>query len=179
MAPVRSPAPATTPSVGGNIDAAQITAQLVETAQDRVDYSVYDAAARLVFRVQGDATVQEIRYDAIGRVRATLAYAVAVDATLMSQLVAGTATQAGFAGHVSANEATARVEGLHYDQAGRVRYQVMRSGVGLGQATETQYDAIGRVVAKTRYGVDIAYAPGATTASVGSAVSAVFDGRLA
>jgi large repetitive protein len=160
---------------GTTLDAATVASALVETAQDRVDYNVYDASARVVFRVHADASVEEIRYDGVGRVRTTLAYAARLDATTMAQVSAGTASQASFAAHVSANEANARAEGLFYNQAGRVNYQVMRSGSGSGQVTLTRYDGIGREIEKTRYGFDIPYALDATLLDISRATNAGFS----
>lgn len=160
---------------GTPLEAATIASALVETAQDRVDYRVHDAAGRVVFRVHADASVEEIRYDAVGRVSTTLAYGATLDATLMAQVAAGTATASSFASHVATHESAARAEGLHYDQAGRVRYRVVRSGDGLGQVVETQYDGIGRETARIRYGVEIGYALGATEGAIASAIDAALS----
>jgi YD repeat-containing protein len=186
VASVRQHAQAVTLGLlGTTLDAAMVASALVETAQDRVDYNVYDAAARVVFRVHADGSTQEIRYDAMGRRVTMLAYAGSIGSltgapsALMTQVVGGSATPADFAGFVAANSANARIETTFYDAAGRVRYRMARSAAGSAQISESVYDAMGRLLAQTRYGVEIPIAGIATTQDVASAINAALSQNAA
>jgi YD repeat-containing protein len=155
--------------------AAVVAAQLAGSPQDLVEYQIHDAAGRLVFRVLGDRSVEEIRHDGMGRTTAMWRYGARIDSALMQQVEAGQADASGFAAFVAANESDARVQGLHYDQAGRVRYQTMRSAAGTAFVSETVHDAMGRETASVRYGVEIAWQAGADALAVQSAIDAALS----
>lgn len=159
--------------------AASIASALSASNRDVVEHAVYDAAGRLKFRMLGDGAVEETRYDGMGRVMATLQYSARLDASQMAVVASGSATESNFSAFVAANENGARVQSQHYDEAGRIRYTTTRTASGSVQVSETAYDGLGRVVASTQYGVEIAYQPGAHATTIESAVNAALSANPA
>lgn len=158
--------------VGTAMTASAVGAALAASTRDVVEFNVHDIAGRIRYRVAGDGSVEEMRYDGMGRLTATLRFAASIGSTLMAQVEAGTATEADFASFVAANETNARVSMLHYDAAGRVRFQTARSGANRVVVTGVEYDGLGREIASTAYGVEIAELPGADAATVEAALDA-------
>lgn len=157
---------------GTAMTASAVAAALAVSTRDVVEFNVHDVAGRIRYRVAGDGSVEEMRYDGMGRLTATLRYAASIGSTLMAQVEAGTATEADFTSFVAANEANARVSMLHYDAAGRVRFQTARSGTNRVVVTGVEYDGLGREIASTAYGVEIAELPAADAATVEAALDA-------
>lgn len=158
--------------VGTAMTASAVGAALTASARDVVEFNVHDVAGRIRYRVAGDGSVEEMRYDGMGRLTATLRFAASIGSTLMAQVEAGTATESDFASFVAANETNARVSMLHYDAAGRVRFQTARSGANRVVVMGVEYDGLGREIASTTYGVEIAELSGADAATVEAALDA-------
>ncbi|MDE3071430.1 MAG: putative Ig domain-containing protein, partial [Pseudomonadota bacterium] len=140
------------------------------TAQATLHLYDADGRARFVVRqntVDGQLVgqVDEQRFDAAGRVIATVAYGstlpLSTGSALSAQLTTGSVTLAlaGAPMHISQNV---------YDNAGRLRYVIDTTG----QVTETQYDAAGRVLERLEYANPIVVPGTLTEASVGAAVAA-------
>ena len=108
------------------------TALAPDTTNDRVTRTVYDAANRAAYSVDGEGYVTERRFDLVGheikRIRYADPYTVADGATMTSM---GTL--------LPTIPATAVVEEAHYDNAGRLFEMVD----GAGFVTRNLYDAAG------------------------------------
>jgi len=129
-------------------------ADITVTRNDAVDlqtWQVYDAAGRVCYSVDALGNTQEIFYDTVGRTVGTRAYAapIVLDATLKSQLQAGSATLATLASKVDAIDDDARDLRSYqvFDAAGRARYTVD----ALGAVQEVVLDGAGRTVATRSY----------------------------
>ena len=120
-------------------------------ATARVQYQVHDAAGRVRYSVSrsatGQGTVDEVRYDAAGRVTAQVAHGSTVAFNPAHTEATLTAALAG-----SARRTTSFV----HDAAGRQRYAIDATGA----LSETRYDAAGRVIGSLSYGLR---PPAATT----------------
>jgi large repetitive protein len=160
-------------SVTDATSVATLQAAIIESAVDRGEYRVYDGAGRVAYLIDLAGTLQQVGYDAAGRMTVTRTYATlfSVGTTLRDALLAGTATVADFATFVTTNEAAARAQAMVYDSAGRARYTVTRSATGIAQVSETQYDAAGRVVASVQYGVNIGFSATYNEAGVAAALN--------
>ncbi len=146
---------------------------VIENLADQGEYRVYDSAGRVAYLIDLAGTLQQVGYDAAGRMTVTRTYATlfSVGTTLRDALRAGTATVADFTTFATANESAARAQAMVYDSAGRVRYTVTRSAAGIAQVSETQYDAAGRVVASVQYGVNIGFSATYSEAGVAAALN--------
>ena len=128
------------------------------SATAAADYTVYDGAGRGVLHLHRiDASklaVEEVQYDAGGRVAMLAKYTVALarSATLDAALLTGNAP--GVASFLAGQRQTAQVVRHVYDSAGRLRFEVN----GLGEVDETRYDAEGNVCAKVAYNVRLSAA---------------------
>ncbi|MEO7065620.1 MAG: putative Ig domain-containing protein [Rhodanobacter sp.] len=113
----------------------------VTDATGHVTRSVYDDANEAVFTINGAGALTQMWYDVDGRVTATRAYALALNATQIAGLgVTPTVAQVGTLASAlvgSGDQVGYRV----YDAAGKLRYTLDT----LGNATETRYDVAGRV----------------------------------
>ena len=143
---------------------------VADDARDARSFVVQDAVGRARFTVDGSGFVNELRYDAAGRVIERLAYNTS-DATLLAAAKAGTATVASFASFVTANAAGARTSASVFDAAGRIAYTLTRSDATQAIVSERRYDAAGRVIGEVAYGKTIAYATGQTVAQIATALS--------
>lgn len=147
---------ATTLTLEG-VSAATATAS---SSADLQNFRIFDADGRERFTIEAGGRVSETRYNALGQVAQTLAYAkpIALDATLVAQLQSGDADVSIIQGRLAAaggGETNARRTYAWYDDAGRVRFQVQpgqANGTAGGIVTETRYDAAGHVVATLHYG---------------------------
>jgi len=133
-------------------------AEIMVTRNDAADqqtWQVYDAAGRVRYHVDALGNTQEIFYDAAGRTVGTRAYAapIALDATLKTQLQAGSATVATLAGKVAAIDDDGRDLRSYqvFDAAGRARFTVD----ALGSVQEIVLDGAGRTVATRTYATAI------------------------
>ena len=164
-------------AVGDTTTVAALQALVVDAASDLGEYRVYDAAGRVIYLVDLAGTLQQVGYDAAGRMTVTRTYAApfAIGTTLRDALRAGTATAADFSAFATANEAAARAQAMVYDSAGRQRYTISRSAAGIAEVAETQYDAAGRVVVQLRYGVNIAFGTSYTDTGVANALNAALS----
>ena len=142
-----------------------IAATLTASPRDMVSYNVYDEAGRLRFVVAADGTVKETRYDAQGRTTETVEYMLPLQPTQLADVAAGNVTAAAFGAYLGNLAGTGaqspRVQTVHYDAAGRVRFTTVRAASGNVIVTGSSFDARGRKISDTRYGVEIAYQPGA------------------
>lgn len=114
---------------------------------DRITRSVYDAAGREIFNVDASGAVVEATYDALGHVVATRAYANRIDLN-------GFDPASGVDGvrvRLSADILNDRVSRSVYDADGRAIYQID----SLGFVTANTFDAFGRVVNRTLYGLAV------------------------
>jgi YD repeat-containing protein len=143
---------------------------VADDARDARSFVVQDAVGRARFTVDGSGFVNELRYDAAGRVIERHAYNTS-DATLLAAAKAGTATVASFASFVTANAAGARTSASVFDAAGRIAYTLTRSDATQAIVSERRYDAAGRVIGEVAYGKTIAYATGQTVAQIATALS--------
>ncbi len=143
-----------------------------------VSWNVYDAAGQLRFTVDGLGDVNELRYDAAGRVTERLAYVTPIGlAAARPSLCAGTYPATTMAGRsdLTGQEALAHASYQVLDAAGRVRYTVTRAlvnGAVVGAVSENRYDAAGELVAQVRYATTVAFDPTQTVASLAALVTA-------
>lgn len=136
---------------------------------------LYDTDGQERFTVRQNSSnglvgqVTEQRYDAAGRLVATVAYGstlpLSTSQSLATQLTTSSVTQALAS---APSHTTYRV----YDNAGRLRYQINAARL----VTETQYDADGRVLATIAYANPIALPGTQTVATLASAVAAANNG---
>jgi len=150
-------------------------------SRDLQTYQVYDTAGRVRFIIDivGDAAgnmrgaVTELFYDAAGRVVARASRETLVDAAVLTpqlpQVRAGTLSASTVAGWLSGASRTTQ---WVYDAAGRERYTLRADGNGAYTVQERRYDAAGRVVAETVYGVTIPSATALTVEGVSAALVA-------
>ncbi|WP_433852612.1 hypothetical protein [Stenotrophomonas nitritireducens] len=152
-----------------------------DNARDLQTYQVYDDAGRVRFIIDivGDAAgnmhgaVTELFYDASGRVVGRASRETLVDAAVLTsqlpQVRAGTLPASTVAGWLSGASRTTQ---WVYDAAGRERYTLRADGNGVYTVQERRYDAAGRVVAETVYGVTIPSATALTVEGVNAALVA-------
>lgn len=152
-----------------------------DNARDLQTYQVYDDAGRVRFIIDivGDAAgnmhgaVTELFYDASGRVVGRASRETLVDAAVLTsqlpQVRAGTLPASTMAGWLSGASRTTQ---WVYDAAGRERYTLRADGNGVYTVQERRYDAAGRVVAETVYGVTIPSATALTVEGVNAALVA-------
>ncbi|GAB2786016.1 LysM peptidoglycan-binding domain-containing protein [Dyella kyungheensis] len=172
-------------SIAGQTPAANLAAVaglVAPSSSDAVTYKVYDTDGRLRYAIDAMGNVTETRYNALGEVSATLAYASPVALTALGPAIeAGTASLGDLQQALidaGDTDASARAVYSYYDANGRVAYTATLSTVGGVLAyviEETQYDEAGRVSADTVYGAPLALADagdGATTDSIAAAVAA-------
>ena len=167
----------------------QAVAQLVASVSggaDPTSYAVYNGDGQQVFQIDPRGFVTETRYNALGQVAQTLAYAnaITIDAGLAQALASGgdvsTSVQAALAA-ANDNDASARVNCLYYDADGRVAYSATPTLVNGQPAVVvigTTYDEAGRVIATSVYGEPLSLADignGSTTDSVAAALADVND----
>src|SRR5439155_15402651 len=85
----------------------------VDAGQDRVQQRAFDAANRQVYSVDAQGYVKENRYDGVGRVVSTTAYATAID-------VGMTATVGTVATALQADAANDQTSSFVFDAQGRL-----------------------------------------------------------
>jgi len=164
------------------LSAGAALANAAATSSDAVSYDVYNANEQPAFHIDALGNVTETRYNALGQVAETLAYAlpITLSGALISALQAGAAQASDIQGALQQagdSDATARASYNYYDADGRVVYTVDSNevdGVLGAVVSETQYDAVGRVTADIVYGVPLAMTDvgeGATTASIAQAIA--------
>ncbi|MFC4527581.1 putative Ig domain-containing protein [Dyella halodurans] len=137
---------------------------------------LYDADSHERFTVQQNTVngqlvglVSEQRYDAAGRVIATIAYGSSLPLSSSSSLSAQLSTSSVAQSLASApNHTTYSV----YDNAGRLRYTIDATN----HVTETQYDADGRVLKTIAYANPITLPGTQTVTTLASAISATNSG---
>jgi YD repeat-containing protein len=141
-------------------------------ANAQVSLRLYDADGQVRFVVQQNTVngqligqVTEQRYDAAGRVVASIAYgstlALSTTSSLSAQLTTSSVAQA-------LASAPRQISQSVYDNAGRLRYTIDTTN----HVTETQVDANGRVTAQLAYANAIAVPGTLTVATVAAAVTA-------
>ena len=162
----------------GTAQVADITTALTaDDSRDAQTYQVLDAAGRARFAIDGLGNVTEMRYDAAGRVIEQLGYVTPLTLSGADRIALedGAMTVATIAGRVAAQETSAHASYVIYDAAGRARYTVTHSQVGVsvvGSVAENRYDAVGRIVEQIRYAVTVAFDPGQTEAAMASLLTA-------
>ena len=145
-------------------------------------YSIYNADGRQIYQIDALGNVIETRYNALGQVQQTLAYAspIAIGATLAGGLKSGNVGASDIQAALLAasdSDANARVDYAYYDADGRLVYSIVDSlvdGVASAIVSETRYDAAGRVVADIVYGDTLSpgdVGEGASTASIQALLS--------
>ncbi|MFC5743574.1 putative Ig domain-containing protein [Dyella tabacisoli] len=161
-----APAGGTSPTV------ASIAALVTPSAGDETTLTTYDADGRMRFSVQVTTVngqpagvVSEQRYDAAGRLIASLQYGTTI-ALSSSQSLTSQVSTSGLAQTLAsaANHTTSSI----YDNAGRLRYTIDTTN----HVIETQYDADGRVLQQSAYANAITLPGTLTVAAVGAAVTA-------
>ncbi|MBW8311224.1 MAG: putative Ig domain-containing protein [Rhizobium sp.] len=172
-------------SVGG---LALLTGKVVANdAADALQYRVLDKDGRLKYTLtsvgESAFTVEEVRYNAAGRISERLSYpnAVTVSPTLRTSLLqAGELTVSGvntLLGNVQSlrNTQLTLASGVYsiYDAAGREIYVVTRLTSTTGHAVRKDYDEEGRVVATTSFGTSVIYDPARTAAQLATELAAV------
>jgi len=152
------------------------------TGSDPVSYTVYNAAGQVIYQIDPLGNVTETRYDALGQVSETLAYAspLTLDSSLIASLQSGTAQPSDIQAALQEagdSDNTARVTYDFYDADGRLAFSVtpnLVDGVPGGVVNQIEYDAAGRVIANATYGVPLPLTDlgaGATTSSITQAVA--------
>jgi len=157
------------PASNGTYSLAYVVGQisvlgLASNAANRMSHLVYDNANRLAFSIDPAGGVTQFVYDAAGRVIKTIAFAQTWTGTNDPALAnwvswaAGTITNTGN-----------RISRTFYDAVSRPVYQVDAEGY----VTESQYDALGRVVKTIRYPSAYTVDDTTTTASLKAAIGTV------
>ena len=154
--------------LAGTATPSDITAIISDSdASARATLSLYDTAGRLQYVVtQGTLNgatvgfVTETRYDAAGRVIASIEHGTPLPSFGSTWTTASVAAQL-------AGDPTTRTTQYVYDNAGRQRYAID----SLGDVTEQRYDADGRITETLQYGAPIAIPATLTEASVAAAVT--------
>ncbi|WP_448214082.1 calcium-binding protein, partial [Colwellia sp. MEBiC06753] len=107
-----------------------------DAAKDRVEYTYYNDAGQVAFRQDAAGFVTELKYNGLGQVTHTIAYAKPSDVSFNG------------AGHATIHSIDgARVERQLYNQDGLVSWVID----GDGYASEYQYDGAGQKVAIRQY----------------------------
>ena len=128
-------------SLSGMISAKQVGDFIklhLDAANDRTSRNVYDKDGRVTFSIDGKGYVREMRYDALGRVTATIAYAnnIPLDSLSPESKAADVVTL--LSSHLdAANDRAARSV---YDSDNRLRFAIDARGF----VKEVQYDALGQ-----------------------------------
>lgn len=117
---------------------------ITATEKDRVTTLAYDAASRLVFRVDAVKAVTEQVFDADGRITQRVAYARALDAM---PAIGSSSSIGSIRAALVAQPAADRVSRHGYDAAGREVVTIDPAGA----VTETQYDAASHAITVTAY----------------------------
>ncbi len=161
----RIPAPtASAAAPGVEAIASALGAAGALSGERRVTSSVYDSVNRQVFGVDAGGAVTEYRYDGVGHLIASTAYA--------QTIAAGSAPVVDASGVVTgrpAANAADRTTLNAYDGAGRLVYAVD----ALGYVQQTSYDGTGRATSHTLYAkATSGLAPGATGSQIANAVVA-------
>jgi YD repeat-containing protein len=152
------------------------------TDNDPTTYTMYNADGRAIYQIGPSGNVTETRYNSLGQVSETLAYArpIALSGSLIALLQSGTAQSSDIqtalqkAGN---SDSEARVSYDFYNADGRLVFTVVPNlvdGGVVGVVNQVEYDAAGRVLAKITYGVPLPLTDlgsGATTASIAQAVT--------
>ncbi|WP_207306761.1 LysM peptidoglycan-binding domain-containing protein [Xanthomonas oryzae] len=147
--------------LAGSVDMTYVENWLERTLSHQSTY-YYDAAGRQRFAIDAGGAVTEKKYDAMGRVIETRAYATRLDTTptTLADVEAAVAADTDYQG-----------TSYRYDVAGRVTVQTDR----LGKPESFEYDGVGRVVThKDRNGAIWNYrydAAGNKTAQLSPSVS--------
>lgn len=140
---------------------------LVTTTQDRLSYTVYDAANRPVYQIDALKHVTSMAYDTAGRVIRQTQRANAIE-TLPTTL-----TLNSVYGSLRLDDTRDRTTHWAYDTAGRQRYEVDAERY----VTERVYDALGRERQTIRYDARITLPTSVSVTSVKAAVPATPGAR--
>lgn len=156
----------------GSLTAAGLSALIsADPARDRIQSSIYDGAGRELLRVDESGTLQEWRYDAMGRVTVHRRYDQPVQ---MSQdphgsILAGTLDQYNYGEQLEGiSEMDYRASYHYYDGAGRRTVTVETASTAYyseyltsypltGVVTTWTYDASGRVSSESAFGRSLGY----------------------
>lgn len=138
-----------------------------QEATARMTTSIWDAGGRLRYtlaRTGSTYMVSELRYDAVGRVVAQVAYATTIPTATAGTVAAIAAAVTTAGGDAAANQ---RMTRMVYDADGQVRYTVD----DLGGVTERRYNGLGQLVEARQYALAIPTSTAATEAAVATAVA--------
>ncbi|RDI99307.1 hypothetical protein DVT68_00110 [Dyella solisilvae] len=170
-------------TANANLALCATLAKTAVSSADQISYRVYDADGHVRYTIDPAGNVTEYRYNSLGQMAETLAYATPVSVgALATSLRAGTAGSSDVAQLLTTagdTDSTARVTYSYYDADGRVAFSVTQNlvnGVLAAVASANTYDAAGRVTASIVYGVPLLLSQvggAATTASIAAAVAAV------
>ena len=127
--------------------------QAVAATGVRNTYNAYDNANRLTFTVNAEGGVSRYVYDADGHVTSTIYYT--------NPFSGGAVSDSALQSWASTQPVLSQMRTL-FDAAGRPVYEVD----GVGYVTQIQYDADGRVSARTVYPNPVSVPAGATPASL-------------
>ena len=176
--------------LGGQYAMSLVAGAVHASPADATTYYVYNANGQQIYKIDPLGNVTETRYNQLGQVAETLAYAdpIALGNTLASALQNGMASIASIRATIASiqaalasagnSDASARITYSYYDADGRLTYTAVLTqvdGVLGAVVSQTQYDAAGRIIANVTYGVPLALddvGSGATTASVAQALAA-------
>jgi YD repeat-containing protein len=155
----------------------------VDLAADRVERMAFDAANRMVMRVDATGAVTEMQYDGVGNNTRTTQYANRID---NRQLNGNWTASYSDIRALFANDAADRSTTRTFDAGNRAVYGVD----ALGHVTFNRYDGLGRLTQSTAYALAIPVNARGSSAAIAAAVvthpedrtnSFVYDaeGRLA
>ncbi|WP_207769793.1 hypothetical protein [Solimicrobium silvestre] len=122
----------------------QMVAGIANAALDRRTDYVYNANNEAIYKVDPNGGVTYVKYDAAGQVIQTTEYSQALSTSVVRNAPL-TATQV--AAGITPDVATDLTEYSVYNSQGRLQYQID----GMGHVTETDYDAVGNVIATRTY----------------------------
>ncbi|WP_220272938.1 LysM peptidoglycan-binding domain-containing protein [Aquitalea aquatica] len=121
---------------------------LANSALDRAEYTVYDAANRATFQRDAQGYLTEWRYDAAGNLTSTVHYANLVQGNWASNVAPQiTATAPAGGGSYVVPHASDQATRTVYDAAGRPSFSIDAEGY----VTSLQYDANGKLTQRVRY----------------------------
>ncbi|MDF2120414.1 putative Ig domain-containing protein [Roseiarcaceae bacterium H3SJ34-1] len=161
-----------------SIDEAAIAAAVSsDPERDRVLRFAYDVLGQQLYRVQavstdaGESTyrVSAQRFDALGQMTGRTDHAATVKPNAFDAGTIAAAVEA------IADSARDRITATVYDPAGQAVYGLRQLQPGAWQANAQAYDALGRVVATTRYAKLIGPLPDMRRAAVAAALAANAD----
>jgi YD repeat-containing protein len=129
------------------LTSASLATYLVSTAADRSSRTVYDAASRPVYAIDSQGAVTKTMYDALGNPVTIIAYATLINAAGVNDRSLASDVQA----MLKPNAVLDRTERRFFDGNGHAVYRLDASGY----VTQSDYDALGRLVATTEHATAI------------------------